>query len=171
MDPRLNFDDDKHDLGHNNPNPSSGPNSLPESPKSSSDINSNVSPSFAGPRRSFVVPCGEPENEIAPMETSKNSSSWINAIVSGIIALFYAALIVVSVLVCLYSIKSLYITSNIPVTSTTIEEQDENFEPPGKNKNHFWQLLLPRTQINSRKDEFCFIGRPKMEVFCPEVFA
>ena len=74
--------------------------------------------------------------------SNKNSSACVNALVSGIIAVFYTALIIVSVLVCLYSIKTLYRTSNIPVTSTTIEQRDDDFEEPSQSL-----LLLYLTKI------------------------
>ena len=104
--------------------------SLVDTPTSSADRRLIMSSDFSERRKSFVNST-EPEKESPILESSRNNSTWINAIVSGVIALFYTGLIIVSVLVCLYSIKSLYITSNIPVTSTTIEEQDEDFEPPG----------------------------------------
>ena len=69
----------------------------------------------------------------------KENSTCINAIISGVIAVFYAGLIVVSILVCLYSIESLIYTSNTPVTSTTIVQQNQDFIPPGKS---LWLLFF-----------------------------
>ncbi|XP_075256454.1 uncharacterized protein LOC142348817 isoform X2 [Convolutriloba macropyga] len=121
MHKRMSFDEDKNALGENNPRPDLGPTN----PK-----NSNVSPTSAGPSQSIISSSGEPETRVAQEEICDKSSAWINVIVSVVIALLYAALFVVAILVCLYSIRSLYIASNVPVTSTTIDEQEENFEPP-----------------------------------------
>ena len=137
----MSFDEDKNALGENNPRPDLGPTN----PK-----NSNVSPTSAGPSQSIISSSGEPETRVAQEEICDKSSAWINVIVSVVIALLYAALFVVAILVCLYSIRSLYIASNVPVTSTTIDEQEENFEPPGRIKYHFWHGWFSGAEINSK---------------------
>ena len=55
-------------------------------------------------------------------------------VLTTLIALFYTVLIVVSILVCVFSVLSIYKASQTPVTSTTILQQDSPYDPPGEKK-------------------------------------
>ena len=74
---------------------------------------------------------------------SDNSVAWKQGFVTTLIALFYTALIVVSILVSVYSVHSIYKASTTAVTSTEIIEIVTPVDPPGKSN-------FPSTLVRSK---------------------